>query len=71
MGPGAKPRIGGTSIEDTRRAGMKGTAVMTMAIAGGTTKGTVTTTSTDHVSPIPSPPPILLHLSFGPQEPLA
>jgi hypothetical protein len=50
---------------------MKGTAVMTMAIAGGTTKGTVTTTSTDHVSPIPSPPPILLHLSFGPQEPLA
>jgi hypothetical protein len=29
------------------RAGMKGTAVMTMAVAGGTTKGAVITTSTN------------------------
>ena len=36
---GAKARIGGASIEDTTRANvMKGTAVMTMAMAGGTTK---------------------------------
>jgi hypothetical protein len=48
MGPGAKAPTGGKSIEDTMREdGMKGTAVMTMAVAGAKTKGTEIMTSTD------------------------
>ena len=43
---GAEARIGGTSIEDTRANVMKGTTVMAMTMAEGTTNTTVTTTST-------------------------
>ena len=34
---GARARIGGTSIEDTRANVMRGTTVMTMIMAGATT----------------------------------